>query len=253
MKKSSLLLFLVIPAVGHAALISDFNTPGSFGENFRNINTDATAAPVTQSGGFVSTISAGTTVNASVYTYDTTPTDGTVRSTFSGGSTVSFNIRATTADSSFGVYIINAATGTVGALALFNFDVGGTAANDTLRLWTGGNPTTAGTGAQFGGTVTGNSGLNAGGAFGSFVLSYTQGAAGVAVLNLTVGGITTGSVTLGAGTFYANYEIGIRAYDRTAGDAGGVDYDDFNVTPIPEPSALALAAIAGIGFFRRRR
>jgi hypothetical protein len=243
----------------------DFETAGAFSNNFRFTFNSANSTTAQSSNGasndYVTTTSGAVTDNE-IFVYDTTPADGTVKSTFSGAVSIEADIRAASTGSSFGFFIINPASegSSVHYLALFNWDV--TGSNDRMRLFTGNpiNSTTVGTSAyDSGATSTVNSGLDVGGSFGHMTLTYRADTTTPtrAVFNLTVGTMTTGDILLGAGTYLSSgFEVGIRSFDSNSG-AGSTDFDNFSITQVPEPSTAGLlllsAAVAGLACKMRRR
>lgn len=255
----SLIVGVATTQVSQGALITDFNQgtelASMFRQTYNEVNTTTTAVDGLVRATSGDGLGGGTGGSAEVYIYDTTPADGTVKSTFSGPLSVSFDIRAAQAGSSLGIFLIdpNSESSSTQFLGLFNMDDGSV---DRVRLFAGASVTSVGVGtAVTDSNITGNAGVNAGtGNFATMTLTYTQGANNAAVLQLTVGGLTTGAIPLANNSWRPEVEIGFRIYDSSIA-VGGMEIDNFTVTPIPEPSAslLGMAGILGISSKRRRR
>jgi len=248
---------LLLTPLAQGALITDFNLGTEFGALFRQTYNETNTTTVTANGAVKATsgddAGGGTGGSAEVFIYDTTPENGTVKSTFSGPLSVSFDIRAAQAGSSLGIYLINPASESSATqyLALFNMDDG---AVDRVRLFNAASVTSVNVGSVVAGSnITGNAGVNAGtGNFAKATLTYTQGANNSAVLQYTVGSLTTGEISLGDNTWRPEVEIGFRIYDSSTA-AGGMEIDNFDVTLIPEPSASVLGMVGLAGVLVRRR
>jgi hypothetical protein len=246
--------------MAHAAVDIDFSGSTDFADNFRQTMTGTTTGTSTQNvGGYVSTNATTGLTDNDIRLFDATAADGaTTKSIFSGPATISFSIRTSVAASSFGIFIVNPASESSGVhfLSLFNWDA--TGANDRIRIFSGNTITTTTVGAtayDSGSTSTVNSGADAGGAFSTLTLTYSQGANNSAVLNLSIGTMSSGNVTLASGSYLSNYEIGFRPYDSSTAGNTSTDFDNFHVSadPVPEPSSLSLCGLATAGFLLRRR
>lgn len=243
---------LICASTAQAALVTDFDPASEFTDLFR-FTFNSGNANTTAAGGIVSSVLTSGVGSSETLVYDETPVDATEKTTFTGDMIFSFDVRGAQALSSFGILIINPANeaGSVHTLALFSLDFEGT--TDRVRLNTGSPINTALIGTDVASSIiVGNSGINAGGAaFTTVTLRYSQGPNNAAVMNLTGGNISTGDITLAAGSYLPSYEVGVRLYDAGAG-TGGVDMDNFTASPIPEPTVGFLAA-AGLGLLVNRR
>lgn len=251
----SLCTFASLP-VAQGALLADFTSPTAFADNFRSTLEDPNTTTSQGGNAYVSTFghNPSTVGGAEIYLYDTTPGDSTAetRSTFSGASIISFDIRAAQANSSFAILIVNPASEGTAAhqYGLFNFD-NVDPAGDRIRI---------GSGAEINSGGIGTVALNAsedtpvtiGTDFTTATLTYSQGANNAAVLTFSVGSFSR-TATLANNSYLSTFEVGIRSFDADSVTEGGLDFTNFNVSPIPEPSALALVALASVGMLGSRR
>lgn len=254
---SAPLLCLQAANLSAQTLVSlDFDTPGQFSNNFR-FTYDSPLATTVQTSNYVSTTATAFASQAEVFVYDTTPSDSSTKNTFgsSQGITISAGIRAGTAASSFGFVIINPANeaGTVQQLALFNWDISGV--NDQLRIFTGSQIVGGSTAGSVAAATTGDSGASVGASsFTPISLTYRPDTVDPtrAVFNLTVGTLSTGNITLAAGTYMPNFEVGIRSFDGGTGP-GSTDFDNFTISQVPEPSICVLFGVGLSAIFVLRR
>jgi hypothetical protein len=261
----SLVLALVSFAsvTAYAQVSLDFETAGQVSGNFRNLGPVITSN--TQSSNGVSNDylihnvpdSSG---SAAALLYDTTPGDTTVgtQSTFSVSSplTVSFDFRASTANSSVGIIFADSNDASNNVLALFNIDNSGT--TDLFRFFKDGSVTTTSVtgGLQSGSNQAVSTGVDVGSTLGRY--SVTLSVAGtVPTLAVTVGSQTF-SNTFGGLTDYdwGNTTVILRLFD-----AGGANVntdiwvDNLTIGAIPEPSTYAAifgAVVLGLALARRR-
>ncbi|HEY9249869.1 MAG TPA: PEP-CTERM sorting domain-containing protein [Rariglobus sp.] len=248
-------------AAAYAQSSLDFETAGQVSGNFRNLGP-ATSGNTQSSNGaandyLVHNI-ANSSFSAAALLYDTTPgdtTDGT-QSTFSTSSplTVSFDFRATTANSSVGIIFADSTNASNHVLALFNVDNSG--ATDLFRFFKDGTVTTASIEAgSLAGSNTASTGVDVGSAFGSY--SATLSVAGTTpTLALTVGSQTF-SRTFSAGDFnWAKTTVILRLFDAgNTSSTPSIWVDNFAIVAIPEPSTYAAvsgAAVLGLALWRRR-
>ena len=242
-------LYCVVPASG---AILDFETPGQYDANFREVFTGGEMGQTSNgvANDFVTKLFPSGTANATVAILDSTPADGTVKTTFTGGFTVTFDFRAGDASSSIGIYAVDPTNETSGFLALFNIDDSGATppGSDRIRIFSGSNPTTsaAGTAAA---TFTGTAGIDAGSAFTPVTVTYSV-VGTTPTMSMNVGTLF-GSQTFAPGTAIASPEIALRVFDATSGNANSTDVDNFNA--VPEPGSAGLLGMGAIALLARRK
>lgn len=247
-------LFLGASTVAQA-ITFDFETPGQFTANFRNLA--GTTAAQSSNGAANDFISHSTGTGRS-YVFDTTPASAAVKDTFTvGGATrmeLSADVRMTAAGSSFGFHIINPANEAQAYLALLNVDVGGP--NEQFRFSSGADPTTVGAGTLVNGSFANNAdaGISVGNFF-NVKLLYSVNALNQPVFALTAGNVT--STHTFAVAAFPSFEVGIRSF--TAGSltsaVNEIDNISINLITIPEPGTVGLMGLAMSGLLsvRRRR
>ncbi len=256
--KALIFSFLAAAGVSHAALVDiNFDAGTELAAYFRDPQPLVPhSGHTTQANGYV-TADHSVVVTGSHYhdtlIYDTTPANAVQQNLFTGEVTISLDARTAQAGS-IGLWIINPSESGNQQLALFNWDVSG-GTTDRIRLSKETTLVQPGIGATLL-DVTGDAGAAAGGtAFTTITLRYWEGLPGTAYMNFTAGTFSTGDVSLGAGSYFPSYQIGIRAYDDVTGtgpgQAGGTDFDNFTV--VPEPGMAALCLISGLAAARRRR
>ncbi len=259
MKPSALILSLCslafLPAA-RAALLVDFSSPTAFADNFRSTLEDPNTTTSQDGNTYVSTFGHNpeSSGGAEIFLYDTTPADTSpaTRSTFSGASIISFDIRAAQANSSFAILIVDPANegNASHQYGLFNFD-NVDPAGDRIRIGSGAEINSGGIG-----TVAVNASedtpVTIGTAFTTATLTYSQGANNAAVLTFSVGSFSR-TATLGNNTYLSTFEIAFRSFDANNVAGGGVDITNFNVSPVPEVSSLALLGLASAGLLASRR
>lgn len=195
-------------------------------------------------------------VGSSSYTALYTP-GGTAASFSTAESlTVSFDARVAGANSSIGLYFVDATNNRNNILVLLNIDSSNT--DSLFRVFYDGNPTTGTAGTAPGGTPSGSAdiGIHAGdldwGKL-SFTLS-TSGEDGRRMVYLSAGDHTFSYSLAGSHIDWAQTELILRVADTSASGAVGVD---IRLNPsIPEPSvAVSLVGVAALGvcLLRRRR
>jgi hypothetical protein len=281
--KSSLLFFGIVcssflsvfPLTAKAEVVLeslDFETALDFTNNFRFTSNPVASTQTQTSNGaandYVATLSAAGSVNARTAIFDKgvqgianqnlfAPTVPTL------GIKVTADIRAASAGSSFGVFIVNPVEGTANThpLALFSWDTSGL--NDRLRLFSVAQISGNGVGTAVLDNGLSNSGLAVGDtAFAPMSLIYKQSISDptAAIFNFTVGSITTGDISLGANTYLPSFEIGFRTTDGNSVSispsvTNTTDFDNLQIIDlVPEPSTYALCAIGfGIVLFIRRK
>jgi hypothetical protein len=246
----------------HAQVSLDFETAGQVSGNFRNLgpatNSNTQSSNSAANDYLIHNI-ADSSFSAAVLLYDTTPGDTTngTQSTFSLSSplAVSFDFRATTANSSVGIIFADSTNAGNHVLALFNVDSSGT--TDLFRFFKDGTVTTASvdSGVQSGTNQSVSTGVDVGSSFGNY--SVTLSVVGTTpTLAVTVGNQTF-SRTFAAGDFdWANTTVALRLFDAgNTSSTPNIWVDNFTISSIPEPStyaAISGAAVLGLAFLRRR-
>ena len=235
------------------AQVSDTFSNGisDYSNYFRSIKTNGSpAVSVSTYGGTNAlTVSGGSNVgnNGVSIVYDATPGDGTsTQNLYTSGVTVSLDFQGTTANSSIGIMLGNAAESS-SLMALFNLDYTGT--TDEIRFFTG-SPISTNLGADTllsAGTVTGNSGANAGGSYVHLQLTYSVSGT-TPTLTLTAGSLSA-TYTFAAGTAIDPTEIGLRIYDvnNTTSSTYMTNFA-ISTLAVPEPATTAFLGM-GAGLF----
>jgi len=246
----------------NAQVSLDFETAGQVSGNFRNLgpatSSNIQSSNVAANNYLIHNI-ADSSFSAAALLYDTTPSDTTAgtQSTFSTASplTVSFDFRATTANSSVGIIFADATNAGNHVLALFNVDNSGT--TDLFRFFKDGTVTTTAVdaGTQSGSNNTASTGVDVGSAFGNY--SVTLSVAGTTPTLAVTVGTQTFSRTFAAGDFdWASTTVVLRLFDAgNTSSTPNIWVDNFTIGAIPEPSTYAAvsgAAVLGLALWRRR-
>lgn len=242
--------FFAMPSAHAATLVDiDFNETADFTDNFRQLFTTGGNPISVNTTDEVLQFSA---VTSYIHVYDTTPSDGIAKTTFNltqdgDPVIVTANFSVPTANSSIGIYVINAAAEatTTSYLALLNVNNSGT--RDLIRFSSNANPTVS---SNAGTLNTGTLGADDGVALNTMsqlTVTYGINASNQGVLTLSAGGYSD-SITF-AGTALSTIEIGWRLSAATG--SGQFKLNDFQVSQgaaIPEPGATALlAGFVGLG------
>lgn len=278
---STVLLFSpVVSNVASAAIVAgpfDFETTGQYTGNFLGVSD---AGQISQTTGLANNYVQYANVAAQngAFYYGTSA-NTSLEPTFSGAFTVQFDVSAVTANSAFGVYLVNPANTGNSLLAYFNLDTSGT--SDMIRFFMNGDPanatSTAGTklttgitgtgGTLSSGSFTGNSGLNVSNdkdtqtpgtpVFGTMDVTYTPGISpNTTTLSLSLGSLSATAVIPDSEEII-NPEIAIRMVDAGNNVPGTAKMDNFEIiSAVPEPSTLALfgigLAVAAAGASRKK-
>lgn len=250
---SAALAMASTPAIGQ--VFFDFETPGQFTANFRNISTVGTTTQTTGLGNNY-LVHEGPGGGAAILLYDSTPGDITsgTHSTFATNQalSVSFQFSATAATSSVGVVFSSPTATNNNLLALFNVDA--TSSTDTFRFFRDGADMSATAGTPVGTTTSVSTGVNVGSPLTS--LTATLSAAGSSpTLTLTVGSQTITQNLAANDIDWSNTIVLIRLYDASASTTP-IHVDNLSIGAIPEPSTFALAgglAALALAACRRRR
>lgn len=258
----------------------DFETAGQYSGNFYAVSASGELGQTTGLGNNYVQLNDIAGQNAAFY-YGTS-VNTALEPIFGGTFTVQFDVSAVTANSAFGVYLVNAANPANSLLAYFNLDSSGT--SDKIRFFMNGNPanatSTAGTllttgitgtgGSLSSGSYSGNSGLDVSSdnytsptgtpVFGTMDVTYTPGSSP----NTTTLGLSLGSLsavaTLPDSEVITNPEVAVRMVDAGNNVPGTAKMDNFSISespiPVPEPSTLVLLSsglgLAAIRGFRKK-
>jgi hypothetical protein len=248
-----MVLGFVLLGIGGAAradvmtnVVFDFETPGQFAGNYRKIfgnGTPVQTGPTVDNDYVTQT---GTTNFTSLY--DTTPADGTEKTTvtLTLGSSVSFSadLRFATATSSFGVVVVDANNEGAGYLALLNIDQTGT--DELIRFSSNAVPNTGGAGTLVTGATGDGTAL---GQFSNVVFTYGIDANNHPVLSITAGSLGATHTFDTITTPLTNVQLGVRSSSQTVGQN---DFDNVGIV-VPEPLTGGLLACGGLVLLRRRR
>ncbi len=199
---------------------------------------------------------AATTPGVVNYLYDTTPTNTSdANQTFAGNLTITMDISAVQADSSFGIHLIDTSNFNNNLLAVFNLDRSSApTTTDRIRFFKDGGIATGAAGTLItGGDLSGLSGLNvspeATPVFGTMTVNYAP-TTGIFSLSL---GTLSHSVTVDVADRITNPAIAFRLGDSST-TAGSAKIDNFTVVPEPTTFAMLLGGFGLLlGFQRRRR
>lgn len=249
-----------LTAYGQVSL--DFETAGQVSGNFRNLGPATSNNSQSSNAGandYLIHNIADSSFSAAALLYDTTPSDTTngTQSVFSTSSplTVSFDFRATTANSSVGIFFADSTNASNHVLALFNVDNSGT--TDTFRFYKDGPVSTSSVdvGTQSGSTTSISTGVDVGSSFGNY--SVTLSVVGTTpTLAVTVGTQTFSRTFVAGDLDWANTTVILRLFDAgNTSSTPNIWVDNFTIGAIPEPStytAISGAAVLGLTLLRRR-
>jgi hypothetical protein len=268
-------LLSVIPAANSQTVLTsiDFETAGDFTNNFRFTSNPSASTQTQTSNGvandYVATFSSAGSVNARTAVFDSGLQGIANQNLFSplssAGIKISLDIRASSAGSSFGIFIVNPTEGTANThpLALFSWDT--SAANDRFRLFGVAQISGNGVGTAIYDSATSNSGSAVGdNTFVSATLIYRQDLLDLTkpIYNFTVGSVSTGDIAGATGTYLSSFEVGVRSTDGNStavapSTTNTTDFDNFVVTDltvVPEPSTwLGAGLILGLVSWSQRR
>ncbi|WAC20782.1 PEP-CTERM sorting domain-containing protein [Luteolibacter sp. SL250] len=235
------IFMLAMSALSQAATYS-FTTSAEYDANFREVVSGGSIGH--NAGGYVSNTGVNQTV---VVAYDTDGAGpGTTLYPVTLGTTLSMSADVTMNEAgSFGIFFSGVGGGTT-YLALFNITTGG----DQFRFFSGGSLATGAAGTQ---DFTDNSTnpMNLGES-GNISASFEVLAVDGVRISMTANGQTFSRDYTGI-TLPPQVEIAFRTYNP-AGATLGTQIDNLVVTdPIPEPSAIGLAALGMVGLAARRR
>jgi hypothetical protein len=278
MKPAQPILLAILGTISGSFLINNtvkaqvgplnFETPGQYTGNFYAVSA---ASEIGQTTGLANNyVQLNDIAGLNGAFYYGVNSNTSLEPTFAGAFTVQFDVSAVTANSAFGVYLVNASNPNDSLLAYFNLDYSGT--TDKIRFFMDGNPanatSTAGTqittditgtgGSLSSGSYIGDSGLDVSGdnytggtpVFGTMDVTYTPGSSpNTTTLSLTLGTLSATAVIPDSEEIL-DPEVAIRMVDAGNNVPGTAKIDNFSISespmPVPEPSTLALAGL-GLG------
>jgi hypothetical protein len=262
--RSAVALSLVLLSVGSVqsrarAVVLDFETPGQYEANFREVLAGDDLGVTSQGGNNVLRKGGGAS-SPSVAIYDTTPASTAVKTTFpQGGFRASFDARFGDAGSSVGVYVVDSqdeSRGFLSALIINDSSEGGL---DVTRTSRQSNPLTGELGSGGGGAGRITNADPGSTLYTPVSVTYWTDEAGSPQLVTTWGSHGTATTSRGVqtSTFVGttpinNPQFALRFFDAVPGNAGGIEIDNLEIVPVPEPAALGVLFAAAAGLMLRR-
>lgn len=239
------LLALGCLATSHASaqntLSFELETPGQWNANFRALQTigSGTAAQTTVSGVGLFRLDSTSGTSSAAYLFDQTPSDTTAdtQSTFAtdGQITVSYSLRAATANSSFSVVFIDPANFSNNLVAIFNVFTGG----DTIRFFKDGVIASGSVGTQVGSTITQTTSAEPNsGTFTSYTVNLiVSGTTPTITITPAGGTATTSSFSAGDFDFSGGKTlVALRFYDASTNASTPLDVDNIVITSPSAPN-----------------
>ena len=233
------------------AVVLGFDTPGQYEANFREVLAGDDLG-VTSQGGTGVLRKGGSASSPSVAIYDTTPADATLKTTFpQGGFRASFDARFGDAGSSVGVYVVDPTDESKAFLMALTINDPIFGGLDSTRSHRQANALTGETGTGSGGAGRVANADPGSAVFTPISVTYWTDELGRPQF-VTTWGAPGGDRSVGISTFggtlpIANPQFGLRFFDAVPGNGGGVEIDNLEIIPVPEPAALGVLCAAAAG------